>query len=224
MLKQKLFLLLIFLVNFQGISYSNDILSIEYNNKEIKLSFPNNYCDITKNFDGIFLKNYLDEQYTSGIGPEAKVIFKLCNSIDSYPWGYVGLVPHENNIFMSQTSYNKLIKKTLGNEKLFDKLIDSVEEHHENLLSSDYGVSSELNFGTKPGVVWEDEDVIVIKVVNEGFIENEKFIEVTIGSITVLKDSIITYYIIDNINSSGKLDEETDKKLTEVIEKFKKNK
>ncbi len=203
MVKFRFLFLIFFLINFHEISYSSEIVSVEYNNKDIKLSLPNNYCDITTNIDGIFLKNFLEEQFSAANfqGPEPKVIFKLCNSNDIYPWGYIGFTPHENDIFKSQIVYNKFINKILGNTKIFEEFVSSVEKSAEEVLS-EYGMVSELNLGTKAGLVWEDEDALVIKVVNQGIINNEKLTEITIGSITVLNEAIITYYITDTLEGN----------------------
>lgn len=180
-----------------------------YKNELILVEIPEGFCDASENEFGEFMVEFIDNQRKNGMdGPELQLVFDNCldDLSNIYPWGYIGTVDiGQNNYTIEemQNLFNLTMQEQLGEASYVKKLSSDLENAHKNTLK-DYGVEAEVNLIQDTGVIWYDEDVVIIKGINTSVSDGEKLEEIVIGSSTLIKNDLaINFYITDLLDNGN---------------------
>ena len=198
-----------------------------YENELILVEIPEGFCDASENEFGKFMIEFIDNQKKNGMdGPELQLVFDNCldDLTNIYPWGYIGTVDiGQNNYTIEemQNLFNLTMQEQLGEASYVKKLSSDLENAHKNTLK-DYGVEAEVNLIQDTGVIWYDEDVVIIKGINTSVSDGEKLEEIVIGSSTLIKNNLAINFYITDLLDNGNLILNYSSKLEKASKKTKK--
>ena len=194
---KKLISLLIVSINlffYSTTSYADSVVKLSFSGNELIYPLPDGFCNITKNLQGIMLKQFLDEQ-SQPMLPTVQIIIAPCKANATnpeYPWGWVGMMIDKNQT--PQKTLNKMVAGLLNNEDMLDAINKNLTESNTKAMEEVFGVQS--NFDTnKQQILWADENSILLIQNAIGKIEDIEITETILTSTSVIGNVFVYTYI-----------------------------
>jgi len=183
---------------------------IKHNGISFNAPIPKGFCNITDDFYGQHLLDFLKQSMkNANYAPTPKVIFANCNYLESemyYPWGYIGVGKDTYPKNYSQDSLNKELAYLFGQEDFIEDMKSLVQKDVGSAVEEIFereGMNMNYNAIQNLNVVWADENGFTINILNSGNIDGENHVELTHGTMSLLKQNIIYYYITDEFSSGN---------------------
>lgn len=188
---------------------ANEFVNLSLSGSEVLYPLPSGYCDVTEDFDGIMLKEFLDAQTMPGI-PKAQAIVKLCdrgNEDTGYPWAWIGVLKNEPRV--SQKNFNKMMASFLKNDDMLEKLNNKVLESNRELVEDFLGVET-TNSTSKQQILWADDKSMLLGQKFTSNLGGDIIEEVILTSASVVNNLYVYTYIYnlkDALPSTAELSE-----------------
>ena len=173
---------------------ANEFVNLSLSGSEVLYPLPSGYCDVTEDFDGIMLKEFLDAQTMPGI-PKAQAIVKLCdrgNEDTGYPWAWIGVLKNEPRV--SQKNFNKMMASFLKNDDMLEKLNNKVMESNRELVEDFLGVET-TNSTSKQRILWADDKSMLLGQKFTSNLGGDIIEEVILTSASVVNKLYVYTYI-----------------------------
>tara|TARA_B110000003_G_scaffold272736_1_gene309186 strand:- start:205 stop:891 length:687 start_codon:yes stop_codon:yes gene_type:complete len=205
---KKILLFIIFsllgLTNTQAI----DVEPYSFNNENLLLPIPNGFCNATEELTGIFILEYLNMQFSnqpdSIDSVKPVIVFTRCgfeNNFDElYPWGYIGLQDNLKPV-ISQNTLNQSLELILGSPEMMQEIQELVNNTTSTTMN-EFGLEFEDFDFNKSLLGWIDENVAIVTTTAQFELEGELLNEIVFQASSVVNNSIVNYYINDELIQS----------------------
>ena len=174
--------------------HASEFVNLRLSGSEVLYPLPSGYCDVTEDFDGIMLKEFLDAQTMPGI-PKAQAIVKFCdrgNEDTGYPWAWVGVLKNEPRV--SQKNFNKMMASFLKNDDMLEKLNNKVMENNREVVEDFLGVET-TNSASKQQILWADDKSMLLGQKITSNLGGDIIEEVILISASVVNNLYVYTYI-----------------------------
>lgn len=205
---KKILLFLVFSILALTSSQAIDIEPYSFNNDNLLLPIPNGFCNATDELSGKFILEYLNMQFSNQ--PESidtvkpVIVFTRCgfenNFEEIYPWGYIGLQDNSKPV-VSQTTLNQSLELILGSSEMMQEIQELVNKTTSTTMS-EFGMEFDSFDFNKSLLSWLDENVAIVTTTAQFELEGELLNEIVFQASSVVNNSIVNYYINDELIQS----------------------